>query len=291
MELQRDKWSRWLLERRFAGDPQRVQAVLTSLYSIRDKVLDYANLSEDKILLDVGCGDGLIAFGALERVKTGRVICCDISQDLLNHAQAIARDLQVLERCQFLHASADDLSALADASVDVVTTRSVLIYVTAKQQAFKEFYRVLRPQGRLSLFEPINRFAAPAPPHRFGWYNVTPVLEIAQKVKAVYQRLQPPETDPMLNFDERDLLAMAETAGFLAIYLDLEAEITPPAKEQWEVYLRTPGNPTIPTLEEVMQEVLTPEETEQFVSHLRPLVEAGEGVKKEAFAYLWAVKQ
>jgi len=187
MELQRDRWSRWLLERRFADDPQRVQTVLASLYPIRDKVLDYANLSEDKILLNVGCGDGLIAFGALERVKTSRVIFCDISQDLLNHAQAIARDLQVLERRQFLRASANDLSAVAAASVDVITTRSVLIYVTAKQQAFNEFYRVLWPQGRLSLFEPINRFAAPAPPHRLGWYDVTPVLGIAQTVGAVWK--------------------------------------------------------------------------------------------------------
>ena len=290
-ELPHDKWSRWLLERRFASDPQRVQAVLASLYPIRNKVLDYANLGEGEVLLDVGCGDGLITFGALERVKTSKAIFCDISQALLTHAQAIAQDLQVLDRCQFLCAPAEDLSALADASVDVVTTRSVLLYVTAKQQAFKEFYRVLRPQGRLSIFEPINRFVFPQPLHRLGWYDVTPVLEIAQKVKAVYQRLQPPETDPMLNFDERDLLAMAEVAGFSAIYLQLEAEITPVAKEQWEVYLHTPSNPTIPTLKEVMQEVLTPKETEQLVSHLRLLVEAGKGEMKKAFAYLQAVKQ
>jgi len=32
-----------------------------------------------------------------------------------------------------------DLSALPDATVDVVTTRSVLIYVAAKRQAFAEF--------------------------------------------------------------------------------------------------------------------------------------------------------
>jgi hypothetical protein len=36
-------------------------------------------------------------------------------------------------------ASAEDLSALPDATVDVVTTRSMLIYVAAKRQAFAEF--------------------------------------------------------------------------------------------------------------------------------------------------------
>ena len=95
----------------------------------------------------------------------------------------------------------------------------------------------------------------------------------------------------MLNFDERDLLAMGEAAGFPIISLALAAEISPPAQEQWDVFLRTPGNPTIPTLEEVMREVLTPEEAEQLVTYLRPLVETATGVRKSALAYLWAMKQ
>lgn len=39
------------------------------------------------------------------------------------------------------------LSALPDSSVDAVTTRTVLIYVAAKQRCFDEFHRVLRPGG------------------------------------------------------------------------------------------------------------------------------------------------
>jgi arsenite methyltransferase len=35
----------------------------------------------------------------------------------------------------------------------------LLIYVERKQAAFAEFSRVLRPGGRLSIFEPINSFA------------------------------------------------------------------------------------------------------------------------------------
>jgi ubiquinone/menaquinone biosynthesis C-methylase UbiE len=50
---------------------------------------------------------------------------------------------------------------MQDASVDAVTTRSVLIYVAQKQQVIHEFCRVLKPGGRLSLFEPINRFGEP----------------------------------------------------------------------------------------------------------------------------------
>jgi arsenite methyltransferase len=287
-----DIWSRWLLHRRFGGDPQRLQTVLNYLYPVRDNVLDHANFAEGETLLDVGCGDGLIGFGALDRVKTGQVIFSDISPELLNHVRAMAHEMGVLDRCQFLLASADDLSALDDASVDVVTTRSVLIYVAAKQQAFKEFYRVLKPKGRLSIFEPINRFASPAyaPPHMFGGYDVTPVMDIAQKVKWVYQRVQPLETDPMLDFDERDLMAFAEQAGFKEVHLEFQAEVKPPAEGDWEAFLRIPGNPNIPSLEEAIKQALTPDEAEKFVAHLRPLVEAKQGLHRSAVAYLWAVK-
>src|SRR5689334_21508504 len=167
-EVKRDIWFEWLLHRRFGGDAAHMQMMLTHLYPVRDRVLTLANVGEDDILLDVGCGDGLIGFGALEKAETSKVIFSDISQDLLDHASALARETGADHRCQFLRASADDLSAISSASVDIVTTRSVLIYVDAKQQAFDEFYRVLKPKGRLSIFEPINSFTYPEPPDKFG---------------------------------------------------------------------------------------------------------------------------
>ncbi len=62
------------------------------------------------------------------------------------------------------------------------------------------------------------------------------------------------------------------------------------AQRIWEAFLHTAGNPKIPTLEEAMHQVLTPEETETFTAHLRPLVEAHQRVHRSAVAYLWAVK-
>ena len=290
MMANKDIWYQWLLHRRFGGDAQRMQD-MAGLCAVRDEVLSHANLGEDQILLDVGCGDGLIAFGALEKTKTGRVIFSDISQDLLDHARRIAEEMELGPRCEFLRVSAEDLSAPKDSSVNVVTTRSVLIYVSNKQQAFDEFHRVLKPNGRLSIFEPINRFGWPEPPHLFWGYDVTPVMETAQKVKALYHRLQPVETDPMMNFDERDLMAFAEQAGFGEIHLELRAEISPAdEKASWEAYFKTAGNPKIPTLEEAIQQTLTPEEAEKFIAHLRPLVEGRQQVRRWAGAYLWAVK-
>jgi len=285
-----DIWIQWLLNRRFGGDPERMKKMLDHLYPVRDKVLSHINLEDEKILLDVGCGDGLIAFGALEKFEACRVIFSDISEDLLNHVRGLTQEMNLQDRCQFVHASADDLSMLGDESVDAVTTRSVLIYVSVKQQAFNEFYRVLKPGGQLSIFEPINRFAFPEPPDRFVGHDVRPVMEIAQKLKDVYLHIQPPNNDPMTDFDERDLVMQAEKAGFKEIHLELQIEIKPSESGNWEEMIHTAGNPKIPTLEEAIQQALTPGEAETFVNYLRPQVESGQGVTRFARAYLWAVK-
>lgn len=229
-ETARDRWARWILERRFGGgDPERRKAFMEGLIPVRDRVLQNAGLREGDTVLDVGAGDGLIAFGALELLgERGRVIFSDISQDLLDHSKALADEMGVADRCRFLRASAEDLSALEDESVDAVTTRSVLIYVEDKRRAFKEFYRVLKPGGRLSIFEPINRFnnlRYAAESGTFLGYDVTPVGELARRVWAVYERIQPPDTDPMLDFDERDLFDFAANAGFEEVRMSYEAEV------------------------------------------------------------------
>ena len=287
---QQDIWSKWLLNRRFGGDPERMNYMLDYLYPVRDKVLSRLNLDGGGTLLDVGSGDGLIAFGALEEFDTCRVIFSDISEDLLEHSQALARNMNLQQRCEFVRASADDLNIFDDESVEAVTTRSVLIYVSAKQQAFKEFHRVLKPEGQLSIFEPINRFAYPEPPDQFAGYNVAPIAELAQKLKAVYRRIQPPDTDPMTDFDERDLVIGAEKAGFSKINVELQIEVKPPENTDWSTFLHLAGNPKIPSIEEAMQYALTPGEAETFSSYLRPLVESRQGVRRTAVAYLWAVK-
>jgi arsenite methyltransferase len=288
VERERDCWAEWLAERRYGGDEDARRRGLEELARCRDKVLDNAQLADEETVLDVGCGEGLIGFGALER-RAGTVIFSDISQDLLDFCREAARDLGMLERCRFVQAPADDLAALESNSVDIVTTRSVLIYVADKESAFNEFARVLRSGGRISLYEPINRFAKRDADTWFG-YDMSAIPEISQKVRAVYEALQPPDTDPMLNFDERDLVDLAEQAGFFPINLRLEAEITPVEPRTWSGFLNQAGNPRIPTIGETMQQALTPDEQNQLTAHLRPLVEEGRSTWRMASAYLYAAK-
>jgi arsenite methyltransferase len=280
----RDCWAEWLDTRRFGGDAEVKEKFLEELRRTRDKVLDNANLASGDTLLDVGCGDGLIGFGALER-GAREVVFSDVSEDLLETCRSLARELRFLERCRFVRAPADDLSQIEDASVDVVTTRSVLIYVDRKREAFADFFRVLRDGGRVSLFEPINRL------NRFHRaFDAADVQELEDRVKAVFDELQPQESDPMMNFDDRDLVDLAESAGFGEVHLELKVEVKPPEPMRWEAYSNLAFNPKIPTIAEAMEQVLTAEERALYEAHIRPLVEEGRGSRRIASAYLWALK-
>jgi arsenite methyltransferase len=289
----RDRWHRWLLDVRFGGDAAcREKDLAEFLYPVRDTVLDKARPAPGDTLLDAGTGDGLIAFGALERLgPSGRVIFSDISQDLLAHCREAASTEGLLDRCRFMQAPADRLTGVTDASVDVVTTRSVLIYVKDKAEALREFYRVLKPGGRLSVFEPINVLMSAADPDLFSGYDVTPVRALAARVQALYESIQPPGADPMIDFDERDLVGHAQGAGFPVI--DLELRVSVNARKEpvpWERFMRMSGNPLMPTFEEALDRVLSPEEAAEFTRHPRPLVESGAGLERTALAYLTAAK-
>jgi arsenite methyltransferase len=287
-----DRWHPWLLRVRHGDDVAPRERRLTRfLYPLRDDLLDRARLTPGETILDVGTGDGLIAFGALERVgAAGRVIFSDISQDVLDRCrQAVAAEGQ-LGRCDFRRASADALTGIDDASVDVVTTRSVLIYVTNKAAALREFHRVLKPGGRAVLVEPVSQL--PAEPGWFFGYDVRPVAEIAAKVRLFYAGLQTRPRGPKLNFDDRDLVGFAERAGFREVHCQLRVTVQaarPPCP--WGRFLRAAPGPQLPPFGEVIDHLLDPAEAAAFTDYLKPLVESGAGHRRQALAGLAAIKQ
>jgi arsenite methyltransferase len=290
---QRDHWASWFAERRHGGDPEELRQTLEHLTPVRDTVLANAGISEGSRVLDIGCGDGLIALPAADIVgASGEVIFSDISGDLLDRCRELAADAGLLDRCRFVRVPARDLQPIDDQTVDAVTLRSVLIYETDKADAFAEFRRVLRPGGRLSLFEPINRFAYPEPTDRFGGFDISPVIDLFTRIKAIYQAIQP-ESDPMLDFDERDLVALANDAGFDEVHLQLQIDVgrsDPYKPRSWQTFVNSSGNPRIPTLAEAIDQALAPDEARRLTEHLQPLVEQGRGQQRSAVAYLRAIR-
>jgi arsenite methyltransferase len=294
MAQQPDHWSRWLLERRDAGDARQRSLALENLAPIRDRVLANAGPLDGATLLDVGTGDGLVGLAALDRVgPTGAVIFSDVSSALVDRCEETVRAHGSPARARFGVARAEQLDGIADGSVDVITTRSVLMYVADKADAFAEFHRALRPGGRISLFEPINRMTFPEPPGRFFGYDVAAVADLADRVRATFEALHDPASASMTDFDAGDLVRLAEEAGFARVHCDCHIDVEP-GRPPWvanvETLLDTSPNPLAPTIREAITEALAETEREAFLTHLRRAHDEGRQVKRLAAAYLVAGK-
>lgn len=97
------------------------------------------------------------------------------------------------------------------------------------------------------------------------------------------------------DFDERDLIAFAERAGFRSVELDYEARVEHGARPRWladvgwDTFLRIAPNPLTPTFGEMVDQALTPEEAERFIGYLKSQYEDGNGTSRNAVAYLRAI--
>src|SRR5439155_15783860 len=85
LHLTSDVWADWLRERRDGGSPEERERTLDRLAPVRDRVLDAAAIAAGDVVVDVGCGDGMIGLGAIERVgEDGKVVFVDVSAALLH---------------------------------------------------------------------------------------------------------------------------------------------------------------------------------------------------------------
>jgi arsenite methyltransferase len=275
-------------------DRQR-EVAIDRLARIRDRVLQNAEPLEGMTLLDVGTGDGLIGVEALDRVgANGKVIFTDISEALLEQSRRAVQPKKALAQAQFVAARAQDLAGIPDASVDVVTTRSVLIFVTEKSKAFSALYRVVRPGGRISLFEPINALMFPEPDGRFWGYDLSSVADLVTKVSTTFTELEDPAfRDAMMDFDDRDLARLAHNAGFESVHVECHLDIEPGGLDtpvSVEALLDSAPNPNAPTVREGIEAALTKSEQPRFLTELDRAFAENRAVRRMAVAYVIATK-
>jgi len=252
-----DQWTEWLVRTRYAGwSDEEIAESLEYLARTRDRVLDGAAIVSGEAVADVGAGTGLITLGAVERVGSeGDVLAIDVSIDALEEL----RRKSLAPNISYLVGSADVLP-LSDASIDGVMTRSVLIYVDDKAEAAREFARVLRAGGRVSLFEPVNQRNL----RLWESIDLSPLGPLAGRVREWTEESYANTEDSMLNFVEDDLVRFFADAGMVDVQLELRADETELSGER---YLNQVGAPGRPTMLQRLQEAF-PEDAERLAAFI-----------------------
>jgi arsenite methyltransferase len=248
-------WSEWLNQVGAQPDAPVYERV-------RQQVLSSARPAPGETVVDVGAGLGLLTFPLARRVQPGgRVLAIEPSDDCRT---------QLFQTCQTLNDDGTievrpgraETLGLDDRSCDLIVTRSVLIYVHDKAQAFREFARALKPGGRIVCWEPINAyvyayFSRTGRLHR--WFDLSSLGDSAAAVAQAEKICFAPD-EPMFSFTENDLLYAAEAAGFSTLKLSVEHEVayremTLEDLKRWLGW-DTHFAPTYPTFHELLAEHL-----------------------------------
>ncbi|MCI0526250.1 MAG: arsenite methyltransferase, partial [Nitrospira sp.] len=109
-----------------------------------------ASLKEDEVVLDLGSGAGLDCFlAALKVGPKGRVIGVDMTPEMIERANENAKRNGV-QNVEFRLGEIENLP-IQDNSVDVVISNCVINLSVDKPKVFKEAYRVLKSNGRITI--------------------------------------------------------------------------------------------------------------------------------------------
>lgn len=102
----------------------------------------------DEVVLDVGAGSGYFSLAIAKKLNTGKVICFDLSEEMLQRLKHKAKKEDLEDRIQIMNGEASSLK-LNDESVDLVVSNFVLHEVSSPEIILMEMIRALKPNGRV----------------------------------------------------------------------------------------------------------------------------------------------
>lgn len=173
----------------------------------------------DAHYVDVSAGTGditrLIHQKLTRQGLTPKITAIDPNPEMLSKGEVSLIDRGIVSGISWVEGSAEALP-LEDESVDTLTISFGLRNVTDREQALREFYRVLKPGGQFLCLE----FSHVRHSHLnmvYNLYNSTIIPKLGKwvgKDEAAYQYL----VDSIAAFpDQETLKAMIETAGFNSV--------------------------------------------------------------------------
>ncbi len=124
-----------------------------------ERALISAGVTPKSNILDLCCGDGMVAFFLAKRFNC-RITGVDISRVGIEVAKSGNRLRGAGKKCSFRLGYAQNLP-FSDNSFDIIYSFDSFIHIYDKERVIKECYRVLKPGGRLVFFDWIDARGVP----------------------------------------------------------------------------------------------------------------------------------
>ncbi|HEY2779229.1 MAG TPA: bifunctional 2-polyprenyl-6-hydroxyphenol methylase/3-demethylubiquinol 3-O-methyltransferase UbiG [Steroidobacteraceae bacterium] len=133
-------------------DPAGPSRPLHELNPLRMRYIDKAVRLQDALVLDVGCGGGILS----EAMAHGgaRVLGIDLAQAVLDVAELHALESNL--KIEYRAVAAEDLAAAAAGTFDLVTCMEMLEHVPAPAAMLKSLASLVKPGGDL-IVSTLNR--------------------------------------------------------------------------------------------------------------------------------------
>jgi demethylmenaquinone methyltransferase / 2-methoxy-6-polyprenyl-1,4-benzoquinol methylase len=179
----------------------------------RRDALRRAGLRKGMRLLDVAAGTGLMTRGGVDIVGRGNVVGVDPSQGMLGEARKAVTAPLVRGRAEALPFRGDRF--------DMLSMGFALRHVPDLGIAFREYFRILKPGGRIILLE------TPRPETRFGrWFVKTHFQRVLPWMARITFRNEPAQLLMKFYWDTIDqcvppetILAVLRKTGFIDVKL------------------------------------------------------------------------
>ncbi len=123
------------------------------LASTEEAILEQLKLKGNETILDAGCGTGSLLIALQKKYKfKGKLLGFDITPAMLELAEYNLSKGKFNKSLELELAHCENFST-TNSSVDIIIFSSVLHHLPHPEHAFKEFYRVLKKNGRIILVD------------------------------------------------------------------------------------------------------------------------------------------
>ncbi len=109
-------------------------------YRWGQQVLEWRKWHGNEIVMDAGCGPGLLTKDLAKRVPRGKVYAVDIDSNMIKQART---NLQFLDNVEIVQSSFTDIKL--PRKLDVIFSNSALHWVQDHRKAFQNFWEMLKP--------------------------------------------------------------------------------------------------------------------------------------------------